>query len=311
VRKGNRGFTVIELIVSVALIAIIFVPVAGFFTNSFRIQGRSSMKTAITRTGQYIIENFKNKNYLTSGSTGVLTNSEGKTFEDFIKTISLTRANKNSTYEIQGIDNEDFKNWHINYKDFDYNVTIEIDGFTTSDILNSDVPDKSECEGIVEINSDGSLSRSINDKIVVALKGSSFTNPIDNKVYEDAEYPTIILKEGYTTKNTATLWIKNNNYYDNENGKQKIVRIIKEFNENLNVYIEGTNFTIKIGQDEDGASYSQKKMTSLFVGKDGSDKKSSESEILLDAKMIIKNVSDDSVSDSFEFSFPINYDYSK
>jgi len=64
VKKNNKGFTIVELIVSVALLALILVPIAGFFTNSFRIQGKTSMKTSITRVGQYIVENFKNKNYL-------------------------------------------------------------------------------------------------------------------------------------------------------------------------------------------------------------------------------------------------------
>ena len=53
--KNNRGFTVVELIVSIALLALILVPVAGFFTNSFRVQTRTSMKTSITRVSQYIM----------------------------------------------------------------------------------------------------------------------------------------------------------------------------------------------------------------------------------------------------------------
>ena len=39
--------------------------------------------------------------------------------------------------------------------------------------------------------------------------------------------------------------------------------------------------------------------------------KESESEILLDAVMIITKSGDDTVRDTFEFSFPVNYDYSK
>lgn len=312
-KKVNEGFTVVELIVSVALLVIILVPVAGFFTNSFKVQSDTSQKSAITRVGQYIIENFKNKNYLEAD----LKNSE-KSFGSFLANeIAVEKRSDEGEYafdtnSLKNID--DNRKWNIVYKGVEYDVDIHITGFNTSDLSSLDVPDSDECDAYISLSSNGSFSElssaSYYGAISTYAAGVDFTDPIDGKNYA-ANYPTVILESDFGDEKGATLWIKNNGYFDSDKNRQKTVRIIKEFETPLYVYKEGDNFSIQIGQPGDGATAAQQKYDELFVGKSEADKKENSSELLLDAVMIISKTTDDTIRDTFEFSFPVSYDYSK
>lgn len=313
-KKTNEGFTVVELLVSVALLVIILVPTAVFFTNSFKVQSNTSQKSAITRVGQYIVENFKNKNYLTND----LKNSD-KSFSSFLANEIVVTKRRDVVEEneyrfdtdtLESIDNN--RKWKIGYEGVEYDVDIHITGFDTSDVSSLDVPDSSACDAYVLMSSSGGFNEVSSSYSTISTyeMGTSFTDPIDGKQYT-ANYPTIILGEGFGGNDGATLWIKNNGYYDSTKNRQKVIRIIKEFEGALYVYKEGDNFSIQIGQPGDGASASQQKYDELFIGANEADKKENSSELLLDAVMIISKTTDDTIRDTFEFSFPISYDYSK
>lgn len=325
--KNNRGFTVVELIVSIALLALILVPVAGFFTNSFRVQTRTSMKTSITRVSQYIMENLKNKNYLCDESfpeNEKLKNGTGS-FKDFVEgiTLSATGEGDELKYNFSDPSKLSFEDGKINYKGIDYSVDISITNFNTSDMSNFEIPNKAEVT-MVSIDSTGTFNQDYSDiKIIKSasdyngLGNHSFgvdvgtdakvKNPIDNKEYSTT-YPTIVLRNDYpiSADGTAILWL-GNSYGTGSNWKK--IRIIKEFKEELQVYIEGYNLSILKGQEGDGASSAQTRITSSYIGEKVEDKKNSESELWLDAKMVITNENDDSVRDIFEFSFPVNYEF--
>lgn len=321
--KNHKGFTLVELVVSIALLAIILVPVSGFFTNSFRIQGRTSMKTTITRAGQYLVENLKNKNY------SDLANATG-TFEKFL--TDNVGVEKDSITEKYTWVDEDVKEstvWNFSYNNIDYNVDISFDSFEVSDIANLDIPEKDECDEWIRIDSTGKITKVDwpehdnvdNEYIVMYEKNPSlkYAHPISGEYPRN--YPTIVLKDGYVSnsKDTATLWIQNDYYFEGDpaNGispRQQEIRIVKGFEKELNVFIEGKALSIIKGQAEDRAANAFKRITSSYVGakvEEQDDGKESSSELLLNAKMTISRKDDDSVRDTLSFSFPIDYDYTE
>lgn len=343
--KNNKGFTIVELIVSLALLVLILVPVAGFFTNSFKVQAKSSLKTSITRAGQYIVENLKNKNYLYFEDDGNVMikeslhseNDAGESeyFKTFVEGIEV-ESDINGIYSFVGTEMLENKEWKITYKGIEYLVDMKIDGFETSNIENSDIPSKSvhdatcfegcteHCDAIIEINGDGTLNffeGKVNTEVSLKTEGT-YNSPNDTKDPKTnfvVNYPTIILSSTFPTFEKATLWITNTGYYSEENenniyndgvDKQKRIRIVKGFPEELHVYKEGINFSIEKGQEGDMAPASHTKITSSFIGEvSENNTERSASELWLDAKMTITNAEHTDIKDVFEFSFPVDYDY--
>lgn len=307
-KKANKGFTVVELIVSVALMALIFVPVVGFFTNSFKIQSKSMQNTAITRVAQYIMENLKSKNYL-----GSSLKSDTSTFEKFVKKVKLKNLStdkKNPDYVLENESNvTEVKRWTIDYNDVEYNVDIKIEGFTTSDYADVEVP--TSFNGEISLDSSGAFTLSSGNVTKVNVN-TEFIDPFDSKKYL-ADVPTLILDNDFCgSDEKGTLLIENNNYYDSDKSRQKSIRIIKLFKEPLTVYTKGAyGVTLIRGNPGDGAP---KECTTFEEQRISSDTRSGDevkSELLLDATMTISSLDDDTVRDTFEFSFPVNYDYSK
>ena len=287
-KKNNRGFTLVELVVAVALLAIILVPTVGFFTNSFKVQNKSAMKTSITRVGQHIIESFKNKNYLEFTVSGVDLDRYVNTHEGSLTGVKL----------LQESDGD------YTYNNGEYNIYMEVVNESLSELGNADMPninDYSNFDCVVGISSSTAFARYKTNDVECVGVGSTFINPIDGKQYT-ANYPTIILGNSFTGDK---LLIENDySIIDGENPRQGIIRIVKAVVRDLDVYIKGKNLSIKKGQEGDGASSAQTRITTYYVG-DGT-KEGSADEILLDVKMTIYNKNDKDVRESFNFSFPVD-----
>ena len=304
-KKNNSGFTLVEIIVAIALLAMIIVPVSGIFTNSFKVQGRTSMKTSMTRVAQYIMENFKNKNYLNL-------KVDGKELDKYIQDKKIEGLNLNGETELT-ITGED--GWNLEYNNLEYKVDIKLTGIKELNTTEVNIPSKLSCNVQILIDEHGDFYPSYNTTIIATCKkGDTFFNPIDGVTYT-ATCPTIILGEDFPDGTDASLWIENDYYYyDMVNGieRQEEIRIVKKFDEELKVYVEGKNVTILKGQAGDGATHSQTRITKLYVGEKGEyEKIKNSSEVLLDAIMEISRQNDETVTDKFEFSFPVNYDYRK
>lgn len=308
IRKNNRGFTVVELVVSIALLAIIFVPVAGFFTDSFKVQKKSSLKSSITRVGQYVMENFKNKEYLeldveVSGNDyGILSSDK---LEGVIQKVGNKHGVENICSYVKRVYGE------LEYNNFKYDVEIKLNEVTESDVSNLDMPDRLSCTGEIVIDDEEDCT-SKDSTIDFYNKNEEFINPIDGKTYT-ANYNTIIVNasfvSGLNASETATLWLENH-YYDFYNSKQGTFRIIKNFDNELTVYIEGENVSIVKGQEGDGAPASKTRVTKLYVGEEAEeDLNEGSSHVLFDANMVISRKDDESVRDTFDFSFPVNYEF--
>jgi len=293
------------------------------------------MKGSITRVGQYIVENFKNKNYLKSEG---LANATGS-FYDFITNQALEKDGNVYKLNLTTEDKERYKSWTIKYNNVNYNVNFEFkDKVNVTDTSSLDIPPKKE--GINSV----SISQEINS---LGQEVVTWGNEIDNvqlittgdpveyyrvingatKKYEyTANYPTIVLQRDYATgasDKPVALWISNNGYFYpqkdelgiklDETGKpikdrSKWIRIIKEFTNDLDVFIDGDNFNIKEGQEGDGAP---KEYTAVTLHPDMNEKKKNTSEFFVDATMTISNSGDDSIRDVFDFSFPVEYDFQK
>lgn len=300
--KSNKGFSLVDLIVSIALLSIILVAALGLFTNSFKVQGKSSLKTSVTRVAQYITENFKNKNYL---GLKLMSGTEEVDLETYIKNKKITDLENDISL---GLDLTE-EGWELNYNGLKYKADIKLKGINKSNISNLDIPDKSECNGAIKIDSSGEISldeeymNTSNTYIDIYSVGSELDSPNDNsnKKYK-VNYPTVILGSNYVDigDDGATIWITNNGYKDVN--RQKNIRIIKAFYEPLIVYIDGDMFSIKEGQDGDGASKDYTIIERVFVPEERSS-----NELIFDAEMTVTDMRDETISDMFTFSFPVNY----
>jgi len=305
--KDNKGFSLVELIVSITLLAIILISASSLFTSSFKVQGKSSMKTSVTRVAQYIIENFKNKNYL-----GLKMELEGNDVEldAYIKSKEISTLEA----EVDGLKLTD-DGWEVDYEGLKYRVDIKLKTVTKSNISNLDIPGKEACNGAITINSSGIIEAdgenlSNYDIEIFNDIGSELDSPNDDsetKRYK-VDYPTIILDSDYINpgNDKASIWITNNGYLE-ENNKQKIIRIIKAFPELLVVYIEGDMISIKEGQYGDGASQEYTKINSRYVGSSYEAGEKSSNELIFDAEMTVTDMRDETIRDTFDFSFPVNY----
>lgn len=100
--NNTKGITLLEILLAMALLAIVIVPLGNFFINSFLFQSRSQRTVNANKVVEYVLEKFKNGQAidLIDGSTHELT------LKEFYEKISLT-TNKNYNLTITSIKNSD------------------------------------------------------------------------------------------------------------------------------------------------------------------------------------------------------------
>jgi len=287
--KKNKGFTVVELIVSISLLALILIPLSKFFVDSFRVQTRSQTKSSITRVGQYVIESFKNKNYLgfDFSNVKVKEDNNGKPINEF-----TSGTIKSYTKEIE-------------YGGLKYSVNLELDEKPTiNDTTDLEIPEN--FDGEIIIGADGKISGVYGTGYTLTSKniGENFSNRGKNYT---ASIPILILSNGYTDEtHNHTLLIKNE-YVDDLR-----IGIVKNFNNPLKIYVKGKQVYFEDGALGDGRSAKMAKFEAAYISTDvDSIDNGNIGELLLEATLTITDLRDTTVRDIFEITFPIEYDYSK
>lgn len=61
--KDKKGFTLVELILTIAILAVVTMPILNYFTDSAKHNAKSRQKQNATVAAQEVLENFKNASY--------------------------------------------------------------------------------------------------------------------------------------------------------------------------------------------------------------------------------------------------------
>ena len=58
--KDDRGFTLVELILTIAILAIVTIPILNYFTDAAKHNARSRQKQNAAIVAREVLESFKN-----------------------------------------------------------------------------------------------------------------------------------------------------------------------------------------------------------------------------------------------------------
>lgn len=312
--RNNKGFTIVELVVSVALLAIILVPVSNFFINSFKVQSRTQTKSSLTRVGQYVIENFKNKNYL-GFDKDENANDYGFDFKDirikcdedgkpkYDEDGKPTFAEENDKYKIAN---------KVKFTEdgLEYDVEVDFINPILNDTTNADVP--SEFNEEVKTDESGNISIVVTDidyHVEVKNVGDTFVSR--GKTFT-ATKPTIILS-GVPDEDESDYFL----LIENNFSERLDVGVVKNFSNNLTICIKGNkNIYFEDGAPGDGRTKDETAFkTNYNIGETVNDEgeegnNGNTSELLLYANITVTDPRDETINDVFSVTFPIDYDYS-
>ena len=294
----NKGFTVVELIISIALLALILIPASKFFTDSFRVQARSQMRSSVTRVGQEVVEKLKNKQF---GDLGLNNLDKSKIKVKFDEGKHLPIFTEETTNNYKEHETE------INSGGVRYKVELQLDSKPIlNDTVDVEIPEAFDHE--VEINSFGEISTKYSILGGYSLDSKSTGNSFLNrgKSYT-ASIPTLILSDGDVDKTYGhTLLVKN--------GCENKVKIgiVKNFENPLKIYVaDNKNIYFEDGALGDGRTAKMARFETVYIGNSDSYRTQNEGELLLKATLTVTDLRDITVKDIFEVTFPIDYDYSK
>ena len=99
---NNKGMTLLEILIAMALLAIVVVPLGNFFIDSFVFQSRNQRTVNANKVAEYVLEAFKNGQAL-----GLIDENATHelTLKDFYKDYLELETNKNYDLTITSVKN--------------------------------------------------------------------------------------------------------------------------------------------------------------------------------------------------------------
>lgn len=271
VYKRKKGISLIEILISIAILAIISIPISGMILTSVKTNKESEDKQKATLLGQQILEEIRSKTIDIKSdeiilSTGVKLN---KTFDEEHKKYSFNTTNSDEEYNgfCTNVTLEQYSDLGVDeYKlKTNYDLEISIDKKNTNFIIsvNDEELEINELDNIkiliinnqedIQLNINGFFIREFNKKF------DSKSGSINIKLNNDDLYSKISIEVINNRDDSMTVYLDNTNTKDNDtknilienlNGTIKRINNFTENNENIEDR-KGTMFEVKVSITKD------------------------------------------------------------
>lgn len=224
--KAKRGMTLIEVIISVALLSILLIPISGLVMSSFKNNKKSEYKQKASYIGQNVLEELKAYDEIIlkkeeNGKEYFQLLDEDKIYKDsnensfigkFKRTIygiaSETKSSNEEVYnvEINMIQDLNFKYSDMNNLNKNDNADLKLD-FTNDGVnkIKKNSTESTKIDGDLVIE----LEKNLNELILKILKKNS-SNLIMEELKTNYNSGSIILYIEKTYSNNTNIEIKNN-----------------------------------------------------------------------------------------------------
>lgn len=264
--RGNKGFTLIEIVAAMVILAIVAVPLGKTFIDSFKYQARSQIKTEANKVIEYVAEQLKNGEYkkLEAG------------LETEIKEwIDKSSALKNIEFDVMTLPDE-YGNLTDSYK-----VTLEASGYPT------------------EVQKGGVGTPVVYDLTMQIIEsGINFT---DNGYYLNATYTGNLLdiesvNEANAKSGGYSILIKN------ESSSPVTIDVRKEIVDKVTIYTSGADINLRTYPDPT-LSKEEKNFQRIKLG--DKDKIEDKKEYFYTARVTAVNSEDSTITSTMNITFNV------
>lgn len=187
VREDNRGFTLLELVVTVVILALVTAPFLSSFVTASKTTLKAKRVEESNELGQYIIEQFKGSTVDYMVTTYGLSMGSAQSINDMFGTSMEEFSKSTQKYTVTGKDMSTISPEYAGYK-------VDITLYPAQVLVNSDdaVPeidslDRTKCVVLVDNLTKYDLPTSSSRKIVVNIEYSNTTRKfhvlVDVKTY--------------------------------------------------------------------------------------------------------------------------------
>lgn len=266
--KENKGFTLIEIVAAMVILAIVAVPLGKTFIDSFKYQARSQIKTEANKVIEYVAEQLKNGKY---GELDSSLETELKSWasEENGSNIEIIEFDVDTLPDEYGVLTEAYK------------VTLESNGKPT--VVQ---------EGGVGTPAVYDLTMQLIDS------GVNFT---DNGYYLNVTYDGNLLdiasvNSAYAKSDGYSILIKN------ESTSAVTIDVKKEITDKVTIYTSGADINLRTYADPD-LSKDQKSFQKVKLGE--KEKIEDKKEYFYTAKVTSVNLEDSSITATMNVTFNV------
>lgn len=263
--RGNKGFTLIEIVAAMVILAIVAVPLGKTFIDSFKFQARSQIKTEANKVIEYVAEQLKNGEY--------------KELEAGLEAEIKKWIDKSSTLENIEFDVMTLPDEYGKLTD-SYKVTLEASGYPT------------------EVQKGGVGTPVVYD-LTMKIKDSEFVFS-DEGYYLNATYAGNLLDIESVNEAKAqggySILIKN------ESSSPVTIDVRKEIIDKVTIYTSGTDINLRTYPDPT-LSKEQKNFQRIKLG--DKDKIEDKKEYFYTAKVTAVNSEDTTITSTMNITFNV------